>query len=164
METRLGDDLAAMDVLRSIARTGSMTSKFMTPYHEVFFPIFLMGCSIAAFTSFFAGRLTGCLWPAVLLVTGVLALWLAMSVGADLGYRAWQSMPDPPEEAFSDASAAGALFLGWLPSGIFCLTIFGLVRGTRWILRWANRGVPGSKSKPVQPPAETGNPYQSPND
>jgi hypothetical protein len=136
----------------------------MTPYHEIFVPIFLLGCSIAATASFFAGRLSGCVWPAVLLIAGVLAFWAAVFIGSDLGYRAWQSMPDPPDEAFSDASAVGALVLGWLPGGIFCLTIFGLVRVVRWILRWANPGVFQTDPKPVRDPVETRNPYQSPND
>jgi hypothetical protein len=47
-------------------------------------------------------------------------------------------MPDAPSEAFSDASASGALIFGWLPGGIFCLTVFGFARGARWLLHWAN--------------------------
>jgi hypothetical protein len=136
----------------------------MTPYHDIFIPIFLFGCSIAAIASFFAGRLSGCVWPGLLLLTGILAFWSAVFIGSDLGYRAWQSMPDPPEEAFNDASALGALVLGWFPAGIFCLTIFGLVRVIRWILRWANGQEPAKGGKPDRPPVETGNPYQSPND
>ena len=136
----------------------------MTPYQEIFIPIFLLGCSIAAIASFFAGRLSGCVWPVVLLFTGVFAFWSAVFIGSELGYRAWQSMPDPPEEAFSDASALGALVLGWLPGGIFCLTVFCLVRGIRWILRWANTNVLASEEESVGRPVESGNPYQSPND
>ena len=94
---------------------------------------------------------------------GVVAFWSAVFVGSDLGYRAWQSMPDPPEEAFSDASALGALVFGWVPGGFFCLTVFALVRGVRWLLHWANPDVFPKDSKPAQKPVETGNPYQTPN-
>ena len=113
----------------------------MTPYHEYFLPIFLAGCLIAAVTSFVAGWMSGYVWPAVLLTLGVVAFWFAAFIGADIGYRAWQSIPDPPKEAFSDASVLGALVLGWLPGTVFCLTIFAMVRGFRWLLHWANPDV-----------------------
>ena len=135
----------------------------MTPYHETFLPIFLLGCVIAAVASLLAGRMSGCAGPGALLGVGVLAFWSAVFIGSDLGYRAWQSMPDPPEEAFSDASAAGALVFGWLPGGMFCLAVFALVRGIRWLLNWANPDVFPREVKPAPPPVETGNPYQGPN-
>ncbi len=135
----------------------------MTPYHEYFLPIFLLGCMIAAVASFFAGRTSGCVLPGALLIVGVLAFWSAVFIGSDQGYRAWQSMPNPPDEAFSDASVLGALILGWFPGGLFCLTIFGLVRGIRWILHRANPDVFPGVRNPVTPPVETGNPYQGPN-
>jgi hypothetical protein len=135
----------------------------MTPYEEVFLPIFLLGCLIAATASFFAGRLSGCVWPGALLVIGVLVLWAALFIGSDMGYRAWQSTPDPPREAFSDASVVGALVFGWFPGAGFCLAVFGLVRATRWILHWANPDVFPKDAKPAPPTVETGNPYQTPN-
>lgn len=101
--------------------------------------------------------------PGILLVVGVLAFWAGVFIGSDLGYRAWQTMPNPPEEAFSDASALGALVFGWLPGGIFCLAIFGLVRGIRWLLHWANPDEFPDSSTPTPQPIETGNPYQGPN-
>lgn len=134
----------------------------MTPYHEHFLPVFLLGCLIAATASFFAGRMSGCLLPGVLLSVGVLVFWAAVFIGSDLGYRAWQSMPDPPDEAFSDASAVGALVLGWFPGAIFCSTVFVLVRVIRWILRWANPDVFPQDTRADSQPVETGNPYQSP--
>ena len=135
----------------------------MTPYNEVFLPICLLGCFIAAIASSFAGRLSGCVWPCALLFIGVLALWAALFIGSDMGYRAWQSMPDPPREAFSDASVVGALVLGWFPSAVFCLAVFGLVRGIKWVSHWANPDVFPTGVKPAPPPVETGNPYQGPN-
>lgn len=135
----------------------------MTPYHEYFLPIFVLGCLGSAVVSFVAGRMSGCVWPGCLLVIGVLAFWSSVFIGSDLGYRAWQSMPNPPDEAFSDASALGALVFGWFPGVIFCLFIFGLVRGAKWVLHWANPDVFPRDSKPIQQPIETGNPFQGPN-
>ncbi len=139
----------------------------MTPYHTSFVPFFLTGCLIAAIVSFLAGRSSGCFWPGLLLSVGTLAFWAAIFFGADLGYRAWQSMPDPPDEAFSDASVLGALVLGWLPGGIFCLTIFGLVRGARWALTKANPDAFPPPFSQVENSdvefSESGNPYQSMN-
>ena len=75
-------------------------------------------------------------------------------------------MPDPPDEAFSDASVLGALVGGWVPGVLFCLTVFGVTRGFRWFLHWANPDVFPWDTKPVAKPdakpIETGNPYQGP--
>ena len=95
---------------------------------------------------------------------GVVAFWFGLAIGSDLGYRAWQAMPDPSDEAFSDASAAGALLFGWMPGAMFCLVIFAVVRAGRWLLHWANPDVFPKDSKPAQKPVETGNPYQAPNE
>lgn len=84
----------------------------VTPYDETFLPIFLLGCVIAAVASFSAGLMSGRVWPGVLLVVGILAFWSAVFIGSDMGYRVWQSMPDPPRAAFSDASVVGALVFG----------------------------------------------------
>lgn len=134
----------------------------MTPYHETFLPIFLLGCLIAGILSVIAGIKSGCLFPGFFLSIGVLTIWAAIFVGSDLGYRAWQSMPDPPAEAFSDASVLGAFVLGWIPGLVFCSIVFGAVRGFRWLLHWANPDAfPNMVQAPPRTP-ESGNPYQSP--
>ncbi|MCA9195027.1 MAG: hypothetical protein KDB03_24815 [Planctomycetales bacterium] len=139
----------------------------MTPYHEVFIPIFLMGILIAGGLSLLAGMRSGCLIPGILLVGGTLSLWAALFLGSDMGYRAWQKMPDPPDEAFSDASVLGAFVMGWFPASIFCIIVFGTVRSVRCLLHWANPDVfPSTNIASIAPgPEETmdfGNPYQSP--
>lgn len=107
----------------------------MTPYHETFIPIFLVGCAIATTASLVAGWMRGCLWPGALLLLGALAFWISLFFGSASGYSAWQSMPDPPEEAFSDTAVAGALLFGWFPGGLVCLIFFSAVRLVRAILR-----------------------------
>ncbi|MAT38102.1 MAG: hypothetical protein CL946_00710 [Ectothiorhodospiraceae bacterium] len=135
----------------------------MTPYHDIFLPIFGLGCAVALMASLVAGWKSGCLWPGALLLIGVAAVWASMFIGSDLGYRAWQAIPNPPEEAFSDASVMGALVFGWFPSGVFCLTIFAVVRVIKLIIRWANPTPAGSGNPATPKPIETGNPYQQPN-
>ena len=140
----------------------------MTPYDEVFLPIIVFGLLISVVFSLFAGVKSGCLIPCVLLVGGTLALWAAMFFGSDMGYRAWQKSPDPPAEAFSDASVMGALLFGWFPSALFCLTVFAVVRVFRRVLHWANPDVyPSTAGKPNHStistaPVESVNPYESP--
>jgi hypothetical protein len=67
-----------------------------------------------------------------LLIVGVFALWAALFLAADAGYRAWQESPNPPDEAFSDAGGPFFfLLLGWLPSGILLGSVF-LLASTLW--------------------------------
>jgi hypothetical protein len=140
----------------------------MTPFDEVFLPIFLLGLLAAATLSIIAGVKSGCLLPGLMLASGTLALWAAIFLGSDMGYRAWQQSPNPPHEAFSDGSALGALLFGWLPAGLSCLLLFTLVRGIRWILRGEHPDASPTVSilpndaRVSTEADETGNPYQSP--
>jgi len=56
-------------------------------------------------------------WRIAFLGVATLVLWFAMFVAVESGYRAWQSIPNPPEDAYSDTGGPFfILFLGWLPS------------------------------------------------
>lgn len=100
----------------------------MTPYIEKFIPIISLGCLVAGIASILAGRSSRLSRVIPLLALGVISWWIALFLGSELGYRAWQSMPDPPQQAFNDASAAGALFVGWIPATLYCMSIFGITR------------------------------------
>lgn len=50
---------------------------------------------------------------------GILLMWGGYFMGVEIGYRTWQGLPNPPDEAFSDTDGASGLFLGWLPSMVF---------------------------------------------
>ncbi len=42
--------------------------------------------------------------------------WAAVVVGGGKWFDTWQSMPNPPDEAFHDTGMFGALLLGWVPA------------------------------------------------
>ena len=140
----------------------------MNTYDQFFYPIFGVGCTVAVSASCIAGFVaawkSGFVVPVVAFVVGVIAFWAGLFVGSEAGYQAWQSIPDPPAEAFSDTTPMGALFFGWLPAGFFCGVVFAIVFGITWIARYflpagtANLSSGASDSKSI----ETGNPYQAP--
>lgn len=130
----------------------------MTPYDEVFFPIFGIGCFVAFVASFAAACVRGIALPIILLMIGVVAFWGALFLGSDLGYRAWQSIDDPPSEAFADTAPMGALIAGWLPGGVFCVFVYGPIRLIRFFLRRPESTIERSEVMPT----ESSNPYQSP--
>lgn len=88
-------------------------------------------------------------WPAriLLLLVGVVAVWASMLAGVGAGYRAWQSLPDPPEEAFSDGGPLMfSLVFGWFPGLI--------VVGVGVLAAWAIRRLIGPRSATGDPRSE----------
>lgn len=79
----------------------------------------LVAAVLAAWNRAWLGRVP-------LLVVGVLCVWIGLFLGSDHYYRVWQSMSDPPDEAFADTGPFGALFLGWLPGAVVVGAAFGL--------------------------------------
>ena len=62
-------------------------------------------------------------WRIAFLGAATLVLWFAMFVAVESGCRAWQCIPNPPEDAYSDTGGPFyILFLGWQPS----LVILGI--------------------------------------
>ena len=103
----------------------------MTPYDLVFLPTFGAGCVISATLAWKApGR--GLLAQACLLLASFATLWLALIAGVCFGYDAWQTMPNPPDEAFADgAKLVGSVLFGWLPAGFGTLSVFVLSHAWR---------------------------------
>lgn len=102
-----------------------------SPYDGVFWPIFGGGLALSFVMATAAAWSRGFLIPLILLPISVLSFWITIFLGSDLGYRAWQQIPNPPDEAYSDAAPAGLLILGWIPGGMFCSLVFGL----NWLIR-----------------------------
>ncbi len=119
----------------------------MTPYNEVFIPIMILGLLVAVASATLAGFVRGWIGAIVLLLIGIFAFWQALSAGSDLGYRAWQAIPDPPKEAYSDAGPAIALVFGWIPSTFLCGFVFGVTRVFRWALNRTTPVVSGTAVK-----------------
>lgn len=87
------------------------------------------GAVLAAWNRSWWGRIP-------LLLVGILCVWLGLFLGSEKGFRVWQSMPNPPDEAFADTAPMGALLLGWLPGAVVVLVIFGL---SCVLFRWHRR-------------------------
>lgn len=79
------------------------------------------------------------------LAAAVLVLWIALFVSAEVGYSAWQGIPDPPDEAFSDTGPIFMLIMGWFPSVI----ILGIVH---LLLQRCSRHFGSPPSPPPLPP------------
>ena len=82
------------------------------------------GFIIATALSVGASRLNRLTLRIILLALGGLVLWAGLFMAADSGYRLWQNIPHPPEEAFSDTGPIFFLLAGWLPSALFILAVF----------------------------------------
>ena len=106
----------------------------MDPFDQAFYPTFAAGCALGALFAWSAsGR--GPVGQVLLLLLAVLVVWFSLILAVGWGYDAWQSMPDPPDEAFADgATLTGSVLFGWLPSGFGCLLVWAIghaVRHTR---------------------------------
>lgn len=54
--------------------------------------------------------------------------WGGLFLGLDQGYAAWQSISEPPPQAFADTMVAVVMLLGWLPGAAFSGVIYLLGR------------------------------------
>lgn len=96
-------------------------------FHTAVFAHISLGAICALITAIAAACIPSRIARAILLAGGVLSMWPTLLLGFDRGYRVWQMRPDPPDEAFADSGPImGAIFLGWIPSGVWWLAIFGL--------------------------------------
>jgi hypothetical protein len=105
----------------------------MTPHDLIFYPMAAGGFLVAGGLAVLAER-RGRIVALALLAVGSFVLWVALWLGSDLGYRAWQAMDDPPDEAYADPEPAGFLFMGWIPAGMFsaaCYVMAGARRQAR---------------------------------
>lgn len=95
----------------------------MTPLDFYFYTIFGAGCVLAGVLSLIA---SGCRWlsAALLLATAICIFWSGLLSGLEIGFRAWQAIPNPPEEAYSDSGPSIVLVGGWIPGTIFCMIVF----------------------------------------
>lgn len=75
-----------------------------------------------------------------LLVAGAVCFWISLFLGTHIGYGEWQTMPDPPKEAFADgAKLVFALMAGWLPGLVFVLGVAVVTAICRFVVRRLSR-------------------------
>ncbi len=127
-----------------------------------------MGCLVSAVLAFFGGRVGGVFGPFILLSMSALVFWVALFLGLEVGYRAWQSGPDAPPQAFSDTAPMGALVAGWAPGSVFACFWFGisrLIRAFIWKSKVDGFAVSDCGSNLLSGAVvETRNAYQPPTD
>ena len=68
-----------------------------------------------------------------LLFSGVLCIWSGLAFGADKYFRVWQSMPNAPDLAYSDAGAMVPFLVGWVPGVFIVGVVFGLTLLAFWL-------------------------------
>jgi hypothetical protein len=96
-------------------------------FHRALVAYVSVGVACAAITAVAAACIPSRIARAILFIGGVLSMWPTLLLGVDRGYRVWQAQPDAPEEAYADGGPAlGAIFLGWIPSAVWWLMIFGI--------------------------------------
>lgn len=101
----------------------------LTSFESAFGAHLAAGLAIGIVASVLAGRNRSLVAVAFLLLAGTLAIWIGLFMAVDDGYRSWQRMPDPPDEAFSDGPAPIAAFLlGWVPAGTATALVFMAAR------------------------------------
>lgn len=146
-----------------VATRKNSESSWMTPFDETFYPIFLTGVLISGLLAFFGGRFRGFVIPIVFLVAAIIPFWVALFLGSELGYRNWQAMENPPDEAFADTMPLGALLFGWMPASIFSFFVLGVSVAIRFLQRKLfpkEERIEDSYSYNTEP-VETGNPFRS---
>ena len=96
-------------------------------FHGAVFAHVSLGATCALITAIAAACIPSWVARVILLVGGVLSMWPTLLRGFDRGYRVWQAQPNPPDEAFADSGPTmGAIFLGWIPAGMWWLASFGV--------------------------------------
>ena len=97
-------------------------------YREVLYTYLAVGAFVAFLLiclGIFRFRVIG---KIVCILLATIALWMGLFLGVHMGYGAWQGLPDPGEKAYADgAKLTGAFMFGWMPAGIVCVVVWGLL-------------------------------------
>ncbi|MHC5028803.1 MAG: RING finger protein [Planctomycetota bacterium] len=95
-------------------------------HQAAFLAILGIGLAAGLAAGFLAAWNRSWLGRVPLLLVGVLCVWLGLFLGSEKYFRVWQSIPNPPDEAYADTAPMGAFLLGWFPGAIVVGAAFGL--------------------------------------
>ena len=97
-------------------------------FREVLFSSLAVGGLIALLAlciGVFRFRIVG---QIIFLLIAAIALWIALWYGVHMGYGAWQNSPGAGDKAYADgAKLTGSFLFGWMPAGIVCFAVWGLL-------------------------------------
>jgi len=97
-------------------------------YREVLYTYLAVGALVALLSLCLGAFRFRVIGKIVCLLLATIALWMGLFLGVHMGYGAWQGLPDPGDKAFADgAKLTGALMFGWMPAGIVCVVVWGLL-------------------------------------
>lgn len=118
--------ISALCVGTMVAGVSIASGLEFSSFHAAVLAHVSVGAACALVTAISAAWIRSWIARAILLVGGVISMWPTLLLGLDRGYRVWQAQPDPPDEAFADGGPTmGAIFIGWIPSGLWWLVTFG---------------------------------------
>ena len=63
-------------------------------------------------------------------LVGILGVWFGLFLGSEKYFRVWQTIPNPPDEAFSDSGPMVFLFAGWVPG----VVVMGILFPPCWLV------------------------------
>jgi uncharacterized membrane protein len=85
----------------------------------------------------------------VCVLVATIALWIGLWYGVHMGYGAWQALPNPGADAYADgAKLVGSLMFGWMPAGIVCLAVWGLLALLKRLVKGKADSTPESMYAP----------------
>ncbi len=104
----------------------------LNAFQAVFYPSLAGGCLVGGSLAWFAATRKNLFATLPLLLAAVVVVWFSLAAGVHFGYGAWQSIDNPPDEAFADgANLIGSVMFGWMPAGVFCGVVLVLARVLR---------------------------------
>ena len=77
-----------------------------------------------------------------LLAMGIVCFWASLVLGMARYHQAWQSMPNPPKEAYADSDVQYSLLFGWIFGTFVELVFFGVCSHWCRVLFWSRQKPP----------------------
>lgn len=79
-----------------------------------------------------------------LLAMGIVCFWASLFLGTAQYDQVWQSIPNPPVEAYADSGPLFILVLGWIPATVVELVLFGVCLLWCQLIFWMRQKPPST--------------------